>query len=716
MTSFEHRSILVLTILGPLLLMLCEEVAQAATTIEITEVYYDAPGADTGHEWVEVWNSSSTSILITTGSGTGSWRFFDTSNHTLSLHQGAATLVVGQTAVLTANPDQFLADYPTYSGTLFKVALSLPNQTATLKLSADRGSSYIHERSYEQSMGGAGDGRTLSWNGAAFVPSATLGGTPGSHQPPASPPPDEPDPMKLRSGLKPAPGTLPSPVADQPQLIPIATGQPQLQITEIAYNPVGSDRQEEWLEILNTGSRPVTIAAGSGSTAWRIQTSGQNHTLTNLSGPPTLGVGERLVIARDGAHFLSRFPAYTGRLAESSFSLTNSGGTIRLSTDGGATWLVEESYRPEDGGNGDGRTLERENSGGWRTNRPIGGSPGEGLHLTPPAETVKLVINEFLPRPAAGQEEWVEIYNSSPTAINLAGWTLDDRPGSGSPAYQIPSNREGGTVIQNGGYLVFPKTETGIVLADQADEVLLTSPDGVIIDRIIYGDPPRGATWIRHPPGGGWTTLPTPGGANRLVNDYAPQRVITDHGVIVQQSEPLVLADQQEPQRVTLVELPAEPGWHLVLEATVRRRTPRGFVVADGNRELRVRLPADDAESQKPHAHDRVSITGWLVEERGELILEVEEEDKVMIRQRAGRQVQPSRPVTDLLQSAAAAPLVEPPPTALLALPVAPRTLAAPPTPQIPWTNYLPVSMIGGVFLWLMNLLSRLATRSLLEI
>ncbi|MEK7129447.1 MAG: lamin tail domain-containing protein, partial [Patescibacteria group bacterium] len=39
-----------------------------------------------------------------------------------------------------------------------------------------------------------------------------------------------------------------------------------------------------------------------------------------------------------------------------------------------------------------------------------------------------VVINEFLPAPSAGSQEWIEFYNSSPSAEYIKSYYVDDDP------------------------------------------------------------------------------------------------------------------------------------------------------------------------------------------------------------------------------------------------------------------------------------------------
>jgi hypothetical protein len=139
--------------------------------------------------------------------------------------------------------------------------------------------------------------------------------------------------------------------------------------------------------------------------------------------------------------------------------------------------------------------------------------------LTPtPTEPVPfasgIVLNEFLPRPAAGGQEFIELYNTSGVPADLSGWQLDDGPTGTSP-HTLPA----GTVIQPGGYLAFEQAATNVGLNDDGDTVRLLRPDGTTADEWAYQPAPAaGVSVARLPDGGAWRTdgIPTPGQPNQV--------------------------------------------------------------------------------------------------------------------------------------------------------------------------------------------------------
>ena len=139
-----------------------------------------------------------------------------------------------------------------------------------------------------------------------------------------------------------------------------------------------------------------------------------------------------------------------------------------------------------------------------------------------------LVITEVTQNPAAvadGSGEWFEIQNVSGAAIDIDGWTIAD---DGSDSHVIDSG--GPLLVPAGGFVVLgnnidPTTNGGVTvdysygtswfLANSADEIILTSTDGVEFDRIEYD---------------GGTVWPDPTGASMSLDPASASAVANDDG------------------------------------------------------------------------------------------------------------------------------------------------------------------------------------------
>lgn len=148
--------------------------AYSAGMLQFTEAMYDAPGADTGREWLEITNLGQDSADL------AGYKLFESGvNHMLTAVQGSGLLAAGESAVIASNPQKFLTDYPSYTGTLLKSSFSLTNTGEELEL---RGKTLeaVASISYSSAQGAAGDGNSLHVSGTALVPGAP---NPGSNAP-----------------------------------------------------------------------------------------------------------------------------------------------------------------------------------------------------------------------------------------------------------------------------------------------------------------------------------------------------------------------------------------------------------------------------------------------------------------------------------------------------------------------------------------------------
>ncbi|MCP3920524.1 MAG: lamin tail domain-containing protein [bacterium] len=114
-------------------------------------------------------------------------------------------------------------------------------------------------------------------------------------------------------------------------------------------------------------------------------------------------------------------------------------------------------------------------------------------------QTGELVITEFLKDPTQVSDasgEWIEVFNASGLALDIEGWVLSDE---GSDRFVLTNQGQGIFILPgqyfvlgrevdpglNGGVPVdFPYA--GMTLSNGADEIVLTRPDGRVVDRVRY--------------------------------------------------------------------------------------------------------------------------------------------------------------------------------------------------------------------------------------
>jgi hypothetical protein len=173
------------------------------------------------------------------------------------------------------------------------------------------------------------------------------------------------------------------------------------------------------------------------------------------------------------------------------------------------------------------------------------GAPNDGSE--PVAGTV--VINEFMcsndttfiPDEIGpdNHPDWIEIYNTGDTPIDIGGWYLTDDLAD-PIQYQIPENMPELTIVPGHGYLLLKADGTGIginlgfKLGSGGDDIGLSQDGETFVDELSYGSGTGSSNVVPSPetdyssgrmPDGSTTwqifdpntaTSPTPGSANGL--------------------------------------------------------------------------------------------------------------------------------------------------------------------------------------------------------
>lgn len=128
----------------------------------------------------------------------------------------------------------------------------------------------------------------------------------------------------------------------------------QVAISEVMYDPAGTDTKREWVEVCNVGSSSADL------TAFKLFENGSNHGVVAFSGGNNLDVGACGVIADDPASFKIDYPGFSGFLFDSSFSLSNSGEQLVIKNASDTD--VDSTTYPVTAAKGDGNSLHRSGS------------------------------------------------------------------------------------------------------------------------------------------------------------------------------------------------------------------------------------------------------------------------------------------------------------------------------------------------------------------
>jgi len=268
-------------------------------------------------------------------------------------------------------------------------------------------------------------------------------------------------------------------------------------ITEIMYDPTGNDEGREWVELYNKGAEEITIVRGRGESSWRFFDGKSNRIL--FQGSLVIKPGEYVILTQDPSKFKQDYPDFLGSIIQvSAMELRNTSSTIALRIGSQGKLWSQVSYGQSSGANGNGKSLERkglsevflesliekgtpgkENSINLTQNSPVF-SPASSQPTSTPSFQIfpsDVVINEFVPDPIDGEEEWVELYNNTDKEIDLTGFYIEE--GSGAQTFLsgkiLPKN-----------FFVVEKIKG--YLNNSGDMIFLKDSAGKTIDKVAYGE------------------------------------------------------------------------------------------------------------------------------------------------------------------------------------------------------------------------------------
>ena len=140
-------------------------ITQSAFALEITEIMYDFPAGDDGHEWIEVFSSECVNLE--------EWRFYEgETNHHITHFSGPQACGY---AIIAEDPITFLRDYPNFEGSLYDSYFQLKNSGENIAMKDPSGT--IIDSFLYPSVIAHGNGLTIEKNATSWYES--LEPTPG---------------------------------------------------------------------------------------------------------------------------------------------------------------------------------------------------------------------------------------------------------------------------------------------------------------------------------------------------------------------------------------------------------------------------------------------------------------------------------------------------------------------------------------------------------
>ena len=256
------------------------------------EIMYNP--AKGGQEWIELFNDGTSDIDLTSPD----MRFNDGDNHLLSVSKnggrGSLILRPGDYALFANDAESLAAAsfLSNYSGAIIDTVMSLNNTAYTLKILNTKSGVELASVSYNKDMGGAGNGRSLEWDGAALKEGAVDGGTPGrtnsvltsSGTPPSAAPSDSSTPAAANSSNNNFASATPSPT-----LAPSYQYSQDVLINE--FLPWPNDGEKEWVELFNAGASTINLSG------WQIDDADNSTAPQVIPASTTIAPSEFLVIS-----------------------------------------------------------------------------------------------------------------------------------------------------------------------------------------------------------------------------------------------------------------------------------------------------------------------------------------------------------------------------------------------------------------------------------
>lgn len=276
--------------------------------------------------------------------------------------------------------------------------------------------------------------------------------------------------------------------------------QPTVIITEVFPAPEdSSDDQSEWIEIFNRSDQTVDL------TEWEL--------LDQLSSPSQIYQFEAVNL-ESGQFKVIKLPTA---------KLNNSGDGVSLVDNNGST-IDEMSYQSSQTGTS--WSLDVENMT-WVLSQPSPGTsnilpspspspspaptptPSPTATPTPSSQaTTLLELSEIYACPNSDEDEWIEVYNSAPTAVTIDNFYLQDASGNKKSFDHLVVNAQSLAVI----------TWSSSFLNNSGDSVALIDQNQTEHFNVTYSQCQKGKSYIYHD--GSWqiTTIPTKNTTNTYVS------------------------------------------------------------------------------------------------------------------------------------------------------------------------------------------------------
>jgi len=276
---------------------------------------------------------------------------------------------------------------------------------------------------------------------------------------------------------------------------------PELFINELLPDPAGTDRGQEFVEIINVGVTAVNLDG------WTLGDA--THPIRHVFGATVLEPGDGLVVFDQGDH--SHIPK--SQVSSTGFlSLNNGGDTIILADPAGAI-IDRVDYAGSISGVSWNRATDMDKTAAFTAHDRVSptlteSSPGtradgeDFTHVEVP--DFHIVLNELMPNPTGTDtgNEYIELINLGPDPADLEGWSVYDVSGIRHEFTDtILEAGEALVLFDRGDHSEVPgaiESSTGTLsLNNTGDALTLYTNDGALHDQVDWATAREGVAWNR---------------------------------------------------------------------------------------------------------------------------------------------------------------------------------------------------------------------------
>ncbi|MDR0794459.1 MAG: lamin tail domain-containing protein, partial [Tannerella sp.] len=298
-----------------------------------------------------------------------------------------------------------------------------------------------------------------------------------------------------------------------------------IRINEIMVNPGGNSTlgDAEYVELFNTTASAINVRG------WFFiyHANATSSTVVTLPGV-TIPAGGYAVLYRTGDKLVIDAGVIVIQVANFPSTLGNTGRLLELKNS--LNVLIDAVEYPNST-NLPGCSWERDNNGNlYPSNDPRGGTPGS-VNSYDNSRSGNIGINEIMVMPVGSkvsETEYVELYNLSPSEINLQGWKLvyDSRTVVTIPGVLLPSGgyavlyRSDRIIHVDAGGIPIPLSNFPSTLANTGRLLELKNSRDVLIDSVTYSNSTLipGCSWERDRTGTFYPSSDPRGGTPGSVN------------------------------------------------------------------------------------------------------------------------------------------------------------------------------------------------------